>query len=145
MLNFEEMKDAASEEDGEAFDASKSDLIPLDSFLEMPEKATIRVFDNYFPETELWREGEQIVAEITEHKLAPLWNKIIFLAAALGSRSRRPLSSTPWPRNQTRTNKAAPESNTARSKRSLVRLFMPSGRPSQITRNRKRRPSCRLS
>ncbi len=39
----------------------------------MPEGATVRVFDDYFPETANWREGDQIVAEIAEHIYTKYW------------------------------------------------------------------------
>ena len=73
MLNFDEMKEALAEDDDEDFEALKADLAAIDSFVEMPEGATVLVFDDYFPEAALWRENDQIVAEITEHIYTKYW------------------------------------------------------------------------
>jgi hypothetical protein len=45
----------------------------IESFTEMPEGVTVRILDDYFPETGLWRENGQIVAEITEHIYLKYW------------------------------------------------------------------------
>jgi hypothetical protein len=67
MLDFDELKDAVANEDDEPFQARKADLTPLGSFAAMPEGVTVSVFDDYFPESAIWREGDQIVVGITEH------------------------------------------------------------------------------
>ncbi len=73
MLDFEELKKAAAEGDEELDQLGKTELEATDSFVEMPKGVTIRVFDSYFPETALWREKGQIVAEITEHIYTKYW------------------------------------------------------------------------
>ena len=73
MLDFDEMKDAVANEGDEPFEARKADLTPIDSFVAMPEGVTVRVFDDYFPESAIWREGDQLVAEITEHIYTKYW------------------------------------------------------------------------
>jgi hypothetical protein len=73
MLDFEEMRQALEDGDEEAVEVSKADLFPIGSFVEMPEGASAIVFDNYFPETTIWREGDRIVAEITEHIYTKFW------------------------------------------------------------------------
>lgn len=73
MLDFGEMTAALANGDDEGLEASKSDLTPIVSFGEMPEGATVHVFDNYFPETTVWRERDQLVAEITEHIYTKYW------------------------------------------------------------------------
>jgi len=50
MLNFEEMKEAIADGDGDDFEASKTDLVATNSFVEMPEGIAVNVLDNYFPE-----------------------------------------------------------------------------------------------
>jgi hypothetical protein len=39
----------------------------------MPEDARISVFDDYFPETSIWREDEFLVCEIQEHLYTKYW------------------------------------------------------------------------
>ena len=73
MLDFDELKDAADDRDDEPFQASKADLTPIASFVAMPEGVTVSVFDDYFPESEIWRDGDQLVAEITEHIYTKYW------------------------------------------------------------------------
>jgi len=73
MLNFDELKEALADGDDEPFEACKTDLTPVDSFVEMPEGVTVSVFDDYFPESAIWREGDQLVAEITEHIYTKYW------------------------------------------------------------------------
>jgi len=73
MLDFDELKQALADGDDEGFEARKADLVAIHSFVEMPEGVTIRIFDDYFPEAVLWRENDQIVAEITEHIYTKYW------------------------------------------------------------------------
>lgn len=40
---------------------------------EMPEDASVFVFDDYFPETTIWREGDTLVCEIQEHLYTKYW------------------------------------------------------------------------
>jgi hypothetical protein len=39
----------------------------------MPEDIRISIFDDYFPETTIWREGELVVCEIQEHLYTKYW------------------------------------------------------------------------
>ena len=73
MLDFEELKESAANGNNEPFDARKADLTAVDSFVELPEGVTVSVFDDYFPESAIWREGDQLVAEITEHIYTKYW------------------------------------------------------------------------
>lgn len=73
MLDFNELKETLADGDDEPLEARKADLAPIGSFVEMPEGATVRVFDDYFPETAIWREGNQILAEMTEHIYTKYW------------------------------------------------------------------------
>jgi hypothetical protein len=43
------------------------------NFTAMPEGIHLWVLDNDFPETTLWREGDRLVCEITEHIYAKFW------------------------------------------------------------------------
>lgn len=74
MLDFNELRDALDDGDDEDFDASKADLEATDSFGGMPEGITVRVFDNYFPDSALWREDGILVVEITEHIYLKYWH-----------------------------------------------------------------------
>lgn len=73
MLDFDELKEALADGDDDPFEASKADLTPVDSFVEMAEGVRVTVFDDYFPESVIWREGDQLVAEITEHIYTKYW------------------------------------------------------------------------
>lgn len=73
MLDFNELKVAALKGYDEPFQARKADLMPIASFVKMPEGATVSVFDDYFPESAIWREGNQLIAEITEHIYTKYW------------------------------------------------------------------------
>ncbi len=73
MLDFDELKEALADGDDEPFEACKADLTPVDSFVEMAEGVRVSVFDDYFPESAIWREGDQLVAEITEHIYTKYW------------------------------------------------------------------------
>jgi len=39
----------------------------------MPEDVIVRVMDNYFPETTIWREGDNLICEIQEHLYTKYW------------------------------------------------------------------------
>jgi hypothetical protein len=73
VLDFDELKDAADDGDDEPFQACKADLTPIASFVAMPEGVKVSVFDDYFPESAIWREDDQLVAEITEHIYTKYW------------------------------------------------------------------------
>ena len=73
MLDFDELNEALADADNEPVQACKADLTPVDSFVEMAEGVTVRVFDDYFPESAIWREGDHLVAEITEHIYTKYW------------------------------------------------------------------------
>jgi hypothetical protein len=42
-------------------------------FQKMPEDIVIRVLDDYFPDTSIWREGESLICEIEEHLYTKHW------------------------------------------------------------------------
>jgi len=73
MLDFDELKYAVDNEQDEPFEACKADLTPVDSFVALPEGVTVSVFDSYFPESAIWREGDLLVTEITEHIYTKYW------------------------------------------------------------------------
>ena len=73
MLDFDELKETLADGDNEPFEARKADLAPIHSFVEMPEGVTVTVFDDYFPESAIWRENGQLVVEITEHIYTKYW------------------------------------------------------------------------
>ncbi len=57
-------------EDGEPVGIEELKRLNL---LDMPEDIRIRVIDNYFPETTVWREGEVLICEIQEHLYTKYW------------------------------------------------------------------------
>jgi len=73
MLDFHELKDATDDGDDEPFQASKADLMPIGSFVAMPNGAAVSIFDDYFPESVIWRDGDKLIAEITEHIYTKYW------------------------------------------------------------------------
>ena len=73
MLNFDEMKEAIADGEGNDFEANKGDLAATNSFVEMPDGIEVSVLDNYFPEARLWREKDSLVVEITEHIYTKYW------------------------------------------------------------------------
>ncbi len=73
MLDFDEMKAAIADGDDEVIEADKADIVATDSFIGMPEGIRVSVFDSYFPEAQIWREGDQIIVEITEHIYTKFW------------------------------------------------------------------------
>src|SRR5260370_14628914 len=40
---------------------------------DMPEDINLAVFDDYFPDTTLWRSGDRLVCEIQEHLYTKYW------------------------------------------------------------------------
>lgn len=42
-------------------------------FQKMPEGIVVRVLDDYFPDTSIWREGETLICEIEEHLYTKYW------------------------------------------------------------------------
>jgi hypothetical protein len=73
MLDFDELKEALASGDDDPFEACKADLTPVDSFREMAEGVRVSVIDDYFPESVISREGDELVAEITEHIYTKYW------------------------------------------------------------------------
>ena len=73
MLDFNEMKAAIANGDEDLIEADKTDIVATDSFTGMPEGIRVSVFDSYFPEAQIWREGDQIIVEITEHIYTKFW------------------------------------------------------------------------
>lgn len=73
MLDFDELKAELVDGNDEPVEARKADLTPLGSFVTMPAGVTVSIFDDYFPESAIWRVGDQLVAEITEHIYTKYW------------------------------------------------------------------------
>lgn len=73
MLDFDELRELAKVELEEEIVVSKADLQPIASFAAMPEGVELTIFDNYYPETRLWRDGAFLVAEIAEHIYTKFW------------------------------------------------------------------------
>lgn len=63
---WEEFRD----EDGEPIGVEQLKRLNL---ADLPEDVHISVMDDYFPETTIWREGEQLVCEIQEHLYTKFW------------------------------------------------------------------------
>ena len=73
----EEETEAATDEwedfrdgEGEPIRIEKLKRLDLEN---MPEDVHVSVFDDYFPETTIWREGELLVCEIQEHLYTKYW------------------------------------------------------------------------
>ena len=72
MLDYDELKQLVKEGIDEPIEASLHDL--QDSDLSMlPEGIALSFFESEFPEATIWREGESIVTEITEHIYSKYW------------------------------------------------------------------------
>jgi hypothetical protein len=74
MHDFDEMKAAIAAGNGDEFEANKADLVATDSFAGMPKGVPIRVADNYFPDAQIWRDGNKLIIEITEHIYTKYWD-----------------------------------------------------------------------
>jgi hypothetical protein len=72
MLDYDELKQIALEEDNEPVEISLDDLRGSDLSV-LPGGITLAIFESNFPETLLWREGDSIIAEITEHIYTKYW------------------------------------------------------------------------
>ena len=46
------------------------------SLAEMPEDVALSIFDDYFPETTITRDGEFLVCEIQEHLYTKYWEHV---------------------------------------------------------------------
>src|SRR6266550_8538475 len=75
--DFEEETEAASDEweelredDGDPMRVDDLKCLDLEN---MPEDIRISVFDDYFPETTIWCEGELLLCEIQEHLYTKYW------------------------------------------------------------------------
>jgi hypothetical protein len=72
MLDWHELAEAA--EQGEIDDFfGKSDIADIPSFAGMPEGIVVRLLDNYFPESALWREKGTLIVQISEHIYTKYW------------------------------------------------------------------------
>lgn len=72
MLDYNELKQYANEGGDEPVEASKYDLTSSDLSL-LPEGISLQIFESEFPETLFWREGEYLIAELTEHIYSKYW------------------------------------------------------------------------
>lgn len=72
MLDYDELKQLAQEGDVEPIETSLSDLHGSDLSM-LPEGIPLTIFESDFPETLIWREGDAIIAEITEHIYTKYW------------------------------------------------------------------------
>ncbi len=66
MLDYDELKEIASEGDIEPVETCLDDLRGSDLSM-LPEGISLAIYESDFPETLLWLEGDSIIAEITEH------------------------------------------------------------------------------
>jgi hypothetical protein len=57
----------------DGIEANKTDIIANNSFAGMPKGVHVRVCDNYFPDAQIWREGNKLIVEITEHIYTKFW------------------------------------------------------------------------
>jgi len=69
MLDFQELLD---ENPDEPVEVSTSDLLDSD-LSSLPDELTLLVFESDYPETQIWREGANLVAEISEHIYTKYW------------------------------------------------------------------------
>lgn len=72
MLDINHLQELAQKRDGEPIEISTKDLKGAD-LSELPEHISLWIPESDFPETLLWREGEQLIAEITEHIYTKYW------------------------------------------------------------------------
>lgn len=72
MLDYDELKQLVQENIDEPIEASLDEVQGSDLSI-LPEGITLSVFESDFPETLIWREGESIVTEITEHIYLKYW------------------------------------------------------------------------
>jgi len=72
MLDCDELKQLVQEGIDEPIEASLDDLRNCGLSI-LPEGITLSVFESDFPEALIWREGESIVTEITEHIYSKYW------------------------------------------------------------------------
>lgn len=72
MLDYDELKQLAQEGGFEPIEASLSDLHDCDLSM-LPEGIALAIFESDFPETLIWREGDSVIAEITEHIYTKYW------------------------------------------------------------------------
>lgn len=71
-LDYEELQMLAGEMDNEPIEICLGDLYDSD-LARIPEGINLLIIESGFPETCLWREGNSIVAEITEHIYTKYW------------------------------------------------------------------------
>jgi len=72
MLDYDELKQLAQEGTDEPIEATLNDLKESD-LSKLPEDVALSVLESEFPEATIWREGESIVTEITEHIYSKYW------------------------------------------------------------------------
>jgi hypothetical protein len=72
MLDYDKLIQIAQEGEIEPIEANLSDLQGSDLSI-LPEGITLNIFESDFPETQLWRESNSLVAEITEHIYTKYW------------------------------------------------------------------------
>jgi hypothetical protein len=73
LLDFDELREYVADGIDESVETSKDDLVSTPTFEGMPEGVVLTVFESYFPDATVWREGQEIVAEITEHIYTKYW------------------------------------------------------------------------
>ncbi len=62
---------------------------------DMPEDIHLAVFDDYFPDTTLWRSGDRLVCEIQEHLYTKYWeHKFSSVRFRRSDGTRRPTAHT---------------------------------------------------
>ena len=72
MLDYDELEFLTGVEDNEPIEIYLSDLHEND-LSRLPEGVILLIIESNFPETLIWREGDSIVAEVTEHIYTKYW------------------------------------------------------------------------
>jgi hypothetical protein len=72
MPDIDHLQELEQEQYGELIEISTTELQGVD-LSKLSEDIRLWILESYFPETLLWREGEHIIAEITEHIYTKYW------------------------------------------------------------------------
>src|SRR6185312_4105161 len=62
--------DEFRDDGGEPISVEELTLLELQT---MPDDVRVRVMDNYFPDTTIWRERDDLICEIEEHLYTKYW------------------------------------------------------------------------
>jgi len=72
MLDIDHLQELEQGQYGELIEISTTELKGVD-LSKLSEDIRLWILESYFPETLLWREGEHIITEITEHIYTKYW------------------------------------------------------------------------